>query len=101
MQDAASGARWALADPSAVHFRHWGDEVVVYDEAHALTHLLDPLAGSVLLALVAQSDGLDQIQLRAAVFELSSDADSVEELAQIDRSLAGLGELGLATRVAE
>jgi PqqD family protein of HPr-rel-A system len=56
--------RWRLEDSAGRHWRAWDDEVVVYHEPSAETHLLPGDAATVFLVLRdAGPDGLDEASL--------------------------------------
>ena len=92
---AVAAQRWRVAG-RGIHSRHWGNEVVVYHEATASTHLLDAGCGEVLLTLQRADRELDAMQLWRDIF--SGEPSPQERLDLID-SLASLVQVGLVVSI--
>jgi len=59
--------KWALRGDSAIHFKEWQDEFVVFDERSAATHLLGWAAGAVLQALIDTNAAMSVPELLVAL----------------------------------
>lgn len=57
---------WKVEDGARFHFRRWGDECVAYDNATGDTHLLDPVAAELLLALQQAAATTEELVQRVA-----------------------------------
>lgn len=47
----ASNIKWKVISDQALHFRSWGDELIVYNSLSGDTHLLGSVAAQILLRL--------------------------------------------------
>lgn len=47
----ASNIKWRVRSDQALHFRSWGDELIVYNSLSGDTHLLGSVAAQILLRL--------------------------------------------------
>jgi PqqD family protein of HPr-rel-A system len=91
-------SRWHAATPSALAWRRFDDEVIIYNDATGSTHQLGALAGEVMISLLQNSSGL---ALPALVDDLTSRievAGSIDVAVEIQRTLDELSELQLASR---
>lgn len=100
--------RWSLANAGHVEARDWGGDVVVYDAAAAATHLLDVLAGGVVLALLDAGAPLSVDELARRVLgegrayggaDDRSAASVAADRSALSAWLADLERVGLTTRM--
>jgi PqqD family protein of HPr-rel-A system len=90
-----STLRWRLDDAAGRHWRAWDDEVVIFHEPTAATHLLPADAATVFLTLRdAGPDGLDEVSLWHELGESSAPAD--ERKQHLRDILGSLQASGLA-----
>jgi len=89
--------RWLLTAPSALAWRTWDDETVVFNQLTGNTHLLNDLGGEVLRQLAAADHGSRVDALVAAV---SGSCEPVADVAPWRRAVAEVlfefARLGLA-----
>jgi PqqD family protein of HPr-rel-A system len=90
-----SALRWRSVPPDAVVWREWDGEFVVRNERSGSTHLLAPLAGSVLQVLL-EADGALSVADMAARLGDPAAAAGPEGYAAIDAVLSEFKRLGLA-----
>jgi PqqD family protein of HPr-rel-A system len=89
-----SALRWRIDDAAGRHWRAWGDEVVVFHEPTAATHLLPADAATVFLTLgEAGPHGLDEASLW---HELGESAPGDEQKRHLRDILGSLQASGLA-----
>jgi PqqD family protein of HPr-rel-A system len=91
-------SRWHAATPSALAWRRFDDEVIIYNDATGSTHQLSALAGEVMISLLQNGSGL---AFHALVEDLTSRIDvvgSVDVASEIQRTLDELSDLQLASR---
>jgi len=88
--------QWRVISETALGFRCWDDEFVVYNELSGDTHLLGPMAAQILLTLQqASSDVMTLAATLSGMFPAEKDG----QLAlQIEQVLADLDRLELITR---
>ncbi|HKZ08189.1 MAG TPA: HPr-rel-A system PqqD family peptide chaperone [Methylomirabilota bacterium] len=82
--------RWELSEGSRLHWKHWDDEYVVFDEGSGDTHLLDPLAAEVLKALEEQPADVPALLARLGF------VDDREIEAHLRATLERFRDIGLA-----
>ena len=63
---------WRLIDASAIAWRAWQEEVVVYSTSRASTHHVGAAGGPVLMALLEHDRGLSIDEIFALAFSGSS-----------------------------
>lgn len=85
-----------MISDSALHFRSWNDEFVVYNSLSGDTHLLGATAAQVLLKL--QQTPSDVIALAASLAPLMQAEMDEEFSLQIEDLLADLDKLALIER---
>ena len=90
-----SALRWRSISPDAIVWREWDGEFVVRNERSGSTHLLAPLAGEVLQALL-EADGAMSLAEIAARLGDPSATDMPDQYATIDAVLSEFKRLGLA-----
>lgn len=100
---APSGVTWRAAAPKTIGLREWGDEFVVYCGARAATHVLSPLAGTLLLELRESAEALSADVLAARLVgdeARIADADASEPplAAAVQASLLEFERMGLASQ---
>ena len=89
----ATATRWRLAAPDALHLHRWDDEVAAYDGATGDTHLLSPIAATILQSLRGAPATLTELSERGATLD---DTFSPHELRQyVDLALGDLRKLGI------
>jgi PqqD family protein of HPr-rel-A system len=92
-----SALRWRSVPPDAIAWREWDGEVVVRNERSGSTHLLAPLAGSVLEVLLETDAALSVADIAARLGDpLSPATAGPEGYAEIDAVLSEFKRLGLA-----
>ena len=57
---------WKVASPTALSWRSWAGEIVVYDDGSGDTHYLEPLAAEVFERLLEAPADLDELGDRVA-----------------------------------
>jgi hypothetical protein len=95
----ASAPRWRCVPPDAIVWREWDSEVVVRNERSGSTHLLGPLAGRVLQALLEADGALSVGAIAALVGDPQAAAADSDWCAAIDEVLAEFHRLELALQV--
>jgi len=90
-----SALRWRSVPPDAIVWREWDDEFVVRNERSGSTHLLAPLAGSVLQVLLEADGPLSVADIAARLGE-SAAVVAPDKYAGIDAVLSEFKRLGLA-----
>jgi PqqD family protein of HPr-rel-A system len=89
--------KWRVIPNEALHFRTWGDEVVVYNSLSGDTHLLGSATAQILLNLQkAPSDVATLADSLAPFFQVAPGADLP---LQIDQLLCELNALALIERI--
>jgi PqqD family protein of HPr-rel-A system len=88
--------RWRGVPRTALTWREWGDELVVFNHETGSTHLLDGLAGAVLHELTAAESGVTLAALVAALTDDPSAQDRQECAQAVNAVLTDLSWLGLA-----
>ena len=83
---------WRPAEPSALTWRKWEDEVIVYNEATGDTHHLNPLASKLWLTLLSHPGGL---RVEAVFHLVAAEVSEKETEPQILRALTDLAQLEL------
>ena len=91
-----SALRWRSVPPDAIVWREWDDEFVVRNERSGSTHLLAPLAGSVLQVLLEADGALSVADIAARLGDHLAAAPASDQCAAIDAVLAEFKRLGLA-----
>lgn len=88
--------QWQVISDSALHFRFWDEEFVVYNSLSGDTHLLDSTAAQILLKL--QQAPSNSATLAGSLAPLLN-ADRYDEfVAQVEHILADLVTLALIER---
>ena len=90
-----SALLWRSVSPDAIAWREWDGESVVRNERSGSTHLLGPLAGSVLQALLQADAALSVAEIAARLGESAAEAGT-DGYAAIDAVLSEFKRLGLA-----
>ena len=86
-------AVWRLSVTSALPFRFWDGEIVVYNPLSGDTHMLDVLTSELLRVLMGGPADVAALRRATAVF---LDVPDNEQVAQhVGQALASLDELGL------
>ena len=91
----SSAPRWRAVPIDALAWREWSGEVVVRNERTGSTHLLAPLAGSVLKLLCANGAGLSVDELETGLRDSPPD-DLPQAGASVEAVLEEFRRLGLA-----
>jgi PqqD family protein of HPr-rel-A system len=92
-----SALRWRSAPAGAIARREWDGEFVVRNERSGSSHLLGPLAGSVLQVLLKAEGAMSVADIAACLGDPSAAAaDGPEDYAAIDAVLSEFKRLGLA-----
>ena len=93
----AFAPHWRTVLPHGIAWHAWDGEFVVRDERSGSTHLLGPLAGSVLQVLLKADAALSVADIAARLGDQLSAASSAPEgYAAIDAILSEFKRLGLA-----
>ncbi len=87
---------WRACAADTLLLRSWGDEFVAYHSLSGDTHLLDPVAGHILLAL--QQTASDTLTLCESLAPLLGIETDDEFMSQIEKILADLNTLTLIER---
>jgi len=87
--------RWRTVPREALAWRDWDGDFVVRNHLSGSTHLLGPLAGQVMLALLALDDPATVDDLAAAL-EAPAAVQASDWTASIEGVLAEFERLGLA-----
>jgi PqqD family protein of HPr-rel-A system len=90
---------WRSVPPDAIVWREWDGELVVRNEVTGSSHLLAPLAGTVLQALLAADAGLSVEAIVARVNE-ELDPAAPASYGAVEEVLAEFRRLGLAQQEA-
>ena len=90
-----STLRWRSVPPDAIGWREWDGEFVVRNERSGSTHLLAPLAGSVLQVLLEADGALSVADIAARLGDYLAAAAGPEDYAAIDAILSEFKRLGL------
>ena len=92
-----SALRWRSVPPDAIAWREWDGEFVVRNERSGSSHLLGPLAGSVLQLLLEADGAMSVADIAARLGDPGAAAAAgSEEYAAIDAVLSEFKRLGLA-----
>jgi len=92
----ASALRWHTVPPEALTWRELDGDLVVRNACSGSTHLLEPLAGRVLRALIDTSNGMTIEDLVARLHADAVPEERAEEFAAIEAVLSEFQRLGLA-----
>ena len=90
-----SALRWRVP-PDAILWHEWDGEFVVRNERSGSTHLLGPLAGSVLQVLREADAALSVADIAARLGDHLAAAPTPDQYAAIDAVLSEFKRLGLA-----
>jgi PqqD family protein of HPr-rel-A system len=90
-----SALRWRSVPPDAIAWREWDGEFVVRNERSGSSHLLGPLAGSVLQILVETDRALSVADIASELGDSPAEA-APNRYAAIDAVLSEFKRLGLA-----
>jgi PqqD family protein of HPr-rel-A system len=88
---------WRIAEPQALCWRKWADEIVVHNAATGSTHHLSAVCSDVLLTLLQHPAGIDMGALAHDISGRIEISDGPSLSTQIERALAELAELTLAS----
>ena len=91
-----SALRWRSAPADAIAWREWDGEFVVRNERSGSSHLLGPLAGSVLQVLLEGKGAMSVADIAAQLGDHLADAPAPDQYAAIDAVLSEFKRLGLA-----
>jgi PqqD family protein of HPr-rel-A system len=91
-----SAQRWSTVSGEALTWRELDGEVVVHNARSGSTHLLEPLAGEVLRALIEERSGMSIPDLVGRLCESSGEDDFADWFSAIERVLTEFERLGLA-----
>jgi len=91
-----SAPRWRSVPPDAVVWREWDGEFVVRNERSGNSHLLGPLAGSVLQILLRANGGLSAADIAVELSDEPAATIDSEWHSAVDVVLAEFQRLGLA-----
>ena len=94
-----SAPRWRRVPRDAIVWREWDGEFVVRNERSGSTHLLGPLAGTVLQILLDADNTLSVWDIAARLGDPQAVAADSDWCAAIDRVLAEFHRLDLAEPV--
>lgn len=81
---------WHIVPGQRLQYRQWEQEAVLFNDLSGDTHLLDPDALAVLLAVHSGATGM--AALRAALGAQEDEAGAVEEVDEVDAALQALLE---------
>ena len=88
---------WRSVPPDAIAWREWDGEFVVRNERSGSSHLLGPLAGSVLQVLLEADGALSVADIAARLSDQpAAAAAGSDRYAAIDAVLSEFKRLGLA-----
>lgn len=96
-----SAFRWRSVPSEAIVWREWDGEFVVRNERSGSSHLLGPLAGSVLQVLLKAGEGLSVGEIATRLNDRPDAATEPAWYTAIDEALAEFQRLGLAEPEAE
>ena len=88
--------RWRAIPTTALTWREWDGEFVVFNHETGSTHLLDELAGTVLRQLSEAEDAATVLDLVAALMDDPSASDQQECARAVTAALTEFARLGLA-----
>ena len=88
--------RWRSVAPDAIVWREWEGEFVLRNERTGSSHLLSPLAGSVLQVLLHSDRALTSIDIATRLGQAHAVATDADGCAAIDEVLSEFHRLGLA-----
>jgi PqqD family protein of HPr-rel-A system len=91
-----SAQRWRTVPAEALAWRELDGEVVVHNARSGSTHLLEPLAGEVLRALIEEQSGMSVPDLVGRLRESFGEDDFADWFAAVERVLTEFERLGLA-----
>lgn len=95
----ASAPQWRCVPPDAIVWREWDGEFVVRNERSGSSHLLGPLAGTVLQILLEADGALSVGAIAARLGDSPAVAADCDCCAAIDEVLAEFHRLELAQPV--
>jgi len=90
---------WRPFAPDAVASRSWNDELVVYNDVTGSTHHLGVLGSAVMTTLLLHPTGIAQTALVRGIADDAGVVADGDLAAAVERALADLSELRLATAV--
>ena len=93
---AGSATRWRGPPATALAYREWDGEFVVYNSDTGSTHLLDSLAGMILRHLCAAEAGATLGELADALEVGANTEERQDCIAVVAKLLAEFDRLGLA-----
>jgi len=91
-----SAPTWRSVPRGAIVLREWDGEVVVRNECTGSSHLLGPLAGRVLHALLGTETGLSVADIVGRLHRDAAAADTPDPSAAVVEVLQEFRRLGLA-----
>lgn len=92
---------WQLTDAKQLAWREWGDEFVVHVGHQAQTHLLNPAAGQLLLALAAEPGPQSAEVLFRRAFSAVAESGNMtgDERRSVQAIVDEFERLGIVSRV--
>jgi PqqD family protein of HPr-rel-A system len=90
-----SALLWRSVPPDAIAWHEWDGEFVVRNERSGSSHLLGPLAGSVLQVLLEADRALSVADIAARLGDHLDAAPEPDQYAAIDAVLSEFKRLGL------
>jgi PqqD family protein of HPr-rel-A system len=91
-----SALRWRSVPPHAIAWHEWDGEFVVRNERSGSSHLLGPLAGSVLQILVEADGALSVADISDSLGDHLAATAAPDRYAAVDAVLSEFKRLGLA-----
>ena len=91
-----SALLWRSVPPDAIAWHEWDGELVVRNEGSGSSHLLGPLAGSVLQVLLEADGALSVADISAALRDDLAATAAPDRCAAIDAVLSEFKRVGLA-----
>lgn len=99
MSSASAPHHWRSVAPDAIVWREWDGEYVVRNERSGSSHLLGPLAGSVLQMLLEAEGALSVQAIAAGLDDPQGATVDADRCAAIDEVLSEFHRLDLAQPV--
>ena len=90
---------WRLVAPDALASRSWDDELVLYNDVTGDTHHLSVLGHAVMTILASHPSGIALAALVRGIADGARTSADGELVEVVERTLAHLAELRLATPV--
>ena len=84
---------WRVADPDALHWRSWGREHILYNDASGDTHCIGEDAAALIRAIAVAP--ADRDALRSVIADVSPETSGDDLDGKLDALLAAMTEAGL------